>query len=142
MSERLIKGYVGIPFVDHGRDRKGCDCWGLVRLVHLLEAGIELPSHSEISARELLAVARRIRAGSVSKVWVDVAHLPRQALDVVLMKRAEDDGKRAWHLGILTNSKTILHTEDGVDSHLAPLDDDNVWLRRRIVGFRRHRDLA
>src|SRR5512144_1011435 len=39
-----VAEYVGIPFVDLGRDRQGCDCWGLVRLILAGQAGLALPS--------------------------------------------------------------------------------------------------
>lgn len=39
--------YIGILFVEHGRTREGCDCWGLLRLVYREEFGIELPGYDE-----------------------------------------------------------------------------------------------
>jgi cell wall-associated NlpC family hydrolase len=39
-----VEQYIGIEFRDLGRDRDGCDCWGLVRLVILKQARVELPS--------------------------------------------------------------------------------------------------
>lgn len=35
--------YIKIPFLDHGRNFDGCDCYGLVRLIYKNEFGIELP---------------------------------------------------------------------------------------------------
>lgn len=36
--------YVGIPFISGGRTEKGCDCYGLLRLILLNEYKIELPA--------------------------------------------------------------------------------------------------
>ncbi len=38
-----VMEYLDIPFVSGGRDRRGCDCYGLVRLVLAEHFGKELP---------------------------------------------------------------------------------------------------
>lgn len=35
--------YVGVPYLEHGRDFNGCDCFGLVRLALARELRIYLP---------------------------------------------------------------------------------------------------
>lgn len=133
-----MKGYVGIPFADGGRDRSGCDCWGLVRLV-LADHGIEVPSYGEISAQNLLGIARKVR-GSVSHgVWRDVTAEPRQALDCVVMRHLSSAQEMAVHIGILVSPSLLLHTEKGCDSVQVPLD--HLSVRTRILSFQRHKDL-
>lgn len=36
MSRASLDGYAGIPYLEGGRGRAGCDCWGIVRL-YLIE---------------------------------------------------------------------------------------------------------
>jgi cell wall-associated NlpC family hydrolase len=134
-----IKGYVGIPFVDGGRGLSGCDCWGLVRLVHLREWKIDLPSYGEIAAADLLAAARAMREGAGDEIWKRVTDLPRRPMDVVLMRRIGDAGRAPVHVGIMVDPKRMLHVEEAADSHTLPLDHPTV--RPRILGFFRHRGL-
>lgn len=42
--EDWINDYVGVPYVENGRDRAdGWDCWGLVLVVYRERLGLELP---------------------------------------------------------------------------------------------------
>ncbi|MBN9078182.1 MAG: hypothetical protein BGN87_06195 [Rhizobiales bacterium 65-79] len=134
-----MRGYVGVPFRDGGRDQAGWDCWGLVRFAHWDEAGVELPSYGEISAADLLSAARAMREGAQDEIWRRVTDLPRRRMDVVLMRRLGDSGRAPVHVGILADERRMLHVEEAADTHLVPLDHPTV--RPRILDFFRHRDL-
>ncbi|OJU12760.1 MAG: hypothetical protein BGN85_08845 [Alphaproteobacteria bacterium 64-11] len=135
-----IRGYVGIPFVDGGRTIAGCDCWGLVRLVHEREAGIELPDYGEIGAFELAVVARHMRYDADADPWVKVSNLPRRTFDVVVMRRFGDHGRAPIHVGIMVSDRHMLHVENPADSHLVTLEHPTV--KPRILEVYRHRRLA
>jgi cell wall-associated NlpC family hydrolase len=50
MSQADLLELLRIPYRDHGRDRRGADCWGLVRLArHGLFGLPMLPSHDDVS---------------------------------------------------------------------------------------------
>jgi cell wall-associated NlpC family hydrolase len=134
-----MRGYVGIPFVDGGRGMDGCDCWGLLRLVYQREAGIELPSYGEISAAEVIAVARQIRSAITMDPWIDVAAQPRREFDCVVMRKLEEAQRVPYHVGVMVSSTRLLHTVYAADSHTVDTSDPSV--ARRIIGFYRHKDL-
>lgn len=141
VGDRLHRvSYVGIPFRDGGRDRGGCDCWGLFRLVYA-DHGIDLPIYGEIGATEMLRIAREFKHETESgEVWRRADHLPRQRLDAVVMRRASEVDGPAWHIGVMLDGKRMLHTELATDSVLVPLAHHSV--ASRITGFYRHRDFA
>lgn len=125
--------YVGLPFADGGRDLSGVDCWGLVRLVYAREIGIDLPAYGEISAADLLRVAHAMRAGALSDHWRAVA--APGAFDVVLM-RASTGGQMVVHVGVMADSRRVLHAEPAAGSALVPVD--HYTIRGRIAGYRRY----
>jgi len=142
--QAVLRDFVGIPFRDGGRTAEGCDCWGLVRLVHAA-AGIDLPSHGEIGAGELSAIARQIGAAIDTErgsepggnTWIPVTGLPRRALDVAVMRSMRAAGRVPVHVGVMIDDRRLLHTEAGVDSHTVALTHASV--AGRILGFWRHR---
>lgn len=126
--------YINVPYLDGGRNRNGVDCWGLVRLVYASELNIDLPSYGEISAEDLIKVARNIDAGKDGETWVDVAAEETREFDVCVMRFAGT--KRVGHVGIVT-PHGILHVEKGVDA--AIVSQKHHTIRERIACFRRHK---
>ena len=126
--------YVGTPFTDKGRDLRGADCWGLVRLVYANQLGIELPSYGEISAMDMARVARAIGGGKAGQSWVPVERDQLRAFDVVVMRG--HGTRETCHVGVMVDVTHILHVERGIDAVAVPL---NHWtVKRRLIAFRRH----
>lgn len=126
--------YIGLPFQDGGRDFRGVDCWGLVRLVLRHEADIEVPSYAEIGARELLAIARAMRDDR--RDWIEVIPGTARVFDVVLMR---SQGSTPVHCGVALSSDRLLHIEQGTDSvHVA---FSHPRIRDRVASVHRHRSL-
>ena len=137
--------YVGLRFKDGGREFDGIDCWGLIRLVLMNEKGISVPSYGEISADDLLSIARKIGSSSTFDPWRKVTE-PRE-FDVVLMsgrsvRRVQMDNesrRAAIHVGIMVSSKFLLHA----DFHAASvcMRTNDPLIRYRVMGFYRHKEL-
>lgn len=131
-----IKKYIGIPFVDKGRDIRGCDCWGLVRLVYKNELGIELPTYGEISANDLAAVAKEVGSNYILDPWQEIAAIDVRPFDVAVLRFY--GSRQIGHVGVVASeAMRLLHTERTVDSVVVPLT--HMTVRPRIVGFRRHK---
>ena len=52
--------YIEIPFLPDGRDRNGCDCWGLVCLVYREKLGIELPEYKGVFEAQTIAQLKNV----------------------------------------------------------------------------------
>jgi len=138
-------GYLGIPFLDLGRDRAGCDCWGLVRLVLAEQAGLELPSLATCYGSEANAarVGAAVEAERCSGAWNRIDAGDERPLDVVEMSGAARVPGSGWvfgplHVGVVVASGWLLHVERGTAAVLARYREDQA-IRRRVLGFWRFR---
>lgn len=129
-----LQQYIGIPFLDHGRDRAGCDCWGLVRLVYADQLGIALPDlgdeYSEAYARGEVDEAV---SSTVGQEWnADVTGQAWQPLDVMIFSRAGVE----CHVGLYLRPGEMLHVIEGTAAAVERYD--TVRWKRRLTRVIRH----
>jgi len=124
--------YIEIPFLPDGRDRNGCDCWGLVCLVYREKLGIELPEYKGVFEAQTIAqlknVARVMEREKESWVRVEKPH----EFDVVMIR----SGAYAWHVGIVIDRRRMLHVMSGINSTVEEYTGMD-W-KNRIEEFRRY----
>jgi cell wall-associated NlpC family hydrolase len=95
--------YIGLPFVEKGRDERGFDCWGLVRHIYINRLDIYLPSYSESYEKvtDYSAVSEKIKKESEQWLLVDS---PKE-YDVILLRV----NGLPMHVGIITRPNHMLH---------------------------------
>jgi cell wall-associated NlpC family hydrolase len=124
--------FIEIPFKPDGRDRNGCDCWGLVCLVYREKLGIELPEYKGVFEAQTIAqlknVARVMEREKESWVRVEKPH----EFDVVMIR----SGAYAWHVGIVIDRRRMLHVMSGINSTVEEYTGMD-W-KNRIEEFRRY----
>ena len=134
---RWASRYVGLRFVSGGRDRRGLDCWGLVRLAYRDLAGIELPSHDTVAADDLHRVLRHIGDALLIPPWTTLVPLgDERPLDVVVTT----DRRLPAHVGLVVAPGMVLHAQEATLSTIMRLDSPA--LCRRVLGIYRHDALA
>lgn len=124
--------YIGLPFKEHGRDRSGIDCWGLVRLVMGEQFGVSLPSyatHYDSTTREdqLAPLIEEER-----KWWIPVEAGKEQLGDVVVLRMRG----QPIHVGLVIETGRMLHAEVGIGSVLDSYKSARWHLR--VTGFYRY----
>ena len=124
-----VSSYIGIPFADRGRDRRGCDCWGLVRLIMAERFGLDLPSYDAAypTANDRRAVASHIAA--VMPEWVDVETGQERPGDVVILSLLG----RPLHVGMVVEAGRMIHIEAGLDACLESYRGPHCG--RRVLGI-------
>lgn len=100
--------YLDIPFQVRGRGPCGCDCFGLVRLVYLLELGITLPDVPEHYAETGHAVAPIVERCALTGPWEVVTDTERP-FDILVI----NEGGEPCHLGLVLAPGWMLHAAHG-----------------------------
>lgn len=101
-----INDYVGVPYLENGRDRDGWDCWGLVLAVYRERLALELPDWRWAPPYTALEKLRAFEEG-VDQADELVAELEAPEEFALGLVRAE---RRAHHIGIAVGGG-VLHAQ-------------------------------
>lgn len=126
--------YIGLPFHDHGRDRSGLDCWGLVRLVLAEQFGFALPSlvHEYERTTQVEKISALILRESRAE-WKLVISGTEQCGDVAVLRVRG----APMHVGLVLGDRQMLHIERGIDSVIEKYSAPR-WADR-VAGFYRYK---
>ncbi len=128
----MLSDYIGIPFVDMGREPVidgGLDCWGLVRYYYNRELGIKLPEY-RISSLYDCDIQKLVNNEVNAKSKFEILDKPIENC-IVTMKLGSE---YVNHTGIFVNNK-ILHTYKGTNSCLV-FHDNPLWFSKIISYLR------
>lgn len=104
------KNYIGIPFVSGGRDKSGCDCYGLVRMILREQYCIDLPVLNGDYTNALnIAETKILFCENVPLLCHEKIIKPEEK-SVALMKM----GGRLCHVGLYAGDNYIIHSRHKV----------------------------
>lgn len=120
--------YFSIPYVNNGRDFKGCDCFGLVKLMLKEEEGICIPDFIYNNAQD----------DENTKFYNQELNNPKwikckPAKGAVVVLRIDGIAK---HVGYMLDDTYFAHITKETGVSIARVDD--IFFQTRIVGFWRY----
>ena len=105
--------YVGLPFLENGRDRDGLDCWGLGRLVYADNLGVDLPvfggRYEVVNAG--FEEQERLR-DEVIDGWAEVTEEMHKPFDMIIFTL----GGNPLHCAVVTKHGEMLHITAGCNA--------------------------
>ena len=112
----------GVPFVEHGRDFDGWDCYGAIMSAYREVAKISIPDYSEYAIKDFRRLRELFEARSAG-FWRQVDG-PGPMVAACLFRRG-----LSIHTGICVSKREIMHVEQGIETCIEPLS------AFRIEGF-------
>mgnify|MGYP002519626807 CR=1 FL=1 len=123
-----INDFVGIPFVDGGRDMKGADCWGICELFYSRYLNRELPSY-KIGAFNYDEISDTMTTEIKTPRWV-ILDKP-EPYCIALMKLGQTN-VTVNHAGVILPHNKLLQAYLGTGSIIV---DYTSQLWKRIIKF-------
>lgn len=98
--------YIGIPFISGGRNKDGCDCYGLVRLILLEQYKIELPElKGNYSNALCIAETKKLFTENVPVICAEKISSPEEkAIALIKIKGS------LCHVGLYAGDGYIIHS--------------------------------
>ena len=124
--------YINIPFVEHGRERKGCDCWGLARIIYKEQLNVDLPALLEYkNTHDSQAIADLYENEHIG--WQEIPLGQEKEFDILVFKILG----LPTHIGIVINKGVMIHCEYGTGTHITEYNRDFQW-KKRLAGVYRY----
>lgn len=130
-----VRELIGIPFVERGRDRRGVDCWGIVKIGLKTGWGIDVPSYAEdyMTTTDREEIAQLVAREALG--WREVPLDQAKSGDVLFLRiRGEE-----CHAGLIVEPPWFLHAIRGACVCLERWDA-KMW-ERRLGAIYRHPQL-
>lgn len=130
--------YIGLPYIEGGRERAGLDCWGLVALVQAEAFGRTVPAYDGLqwphgSPRSVTEAIGAFARDEATFRYDQIADGKECEGDIILLRMRG----QPLHVGVVLADGKMLHTEEGegsaVESYRGSL------FGSRIIGFFRVR---
>lgn len=128
-----VSRYIGIPYLTHGRDYHGCDCWGLLALVWKEQFGVTLPEYLGAGwyHGQRAATVGTDALAHASRFTPVTPGLERTGDGVLIRMRGAP-----IHVGLVITPGVMLHCHEEADACVESYRTA-LW-ERRVMGFYRH----
>lgn len=124
--------YISVPFIEHGRDREGCDCWGLARLIYKERLGIDLPIFLDYkNTKDGKSISQIYE--SEYKHWKNIKLGEEKSYDILVFKIMG----LPTHIAIVVDKGLMIHCEKGCGTHISEYNREVQW-KTRLAGVYRY----